>query len=44
MKTAPWPELKRGLSSSNVTANVTASRAEAEGLAVRGKEEGCVRK
>ena len=44
VKTAPWPLLKRGLSSSWVTANVTVSSAEAEEAVARGKEEGEVRK
>jgi len=44
VKTAPWPELKSGLFSSCVTANVTVSSAEVEGDVSSGKEEGEVRK
>ena len=44
VKTAPQPELKRGLFSRSETAKVTVSRAEEELPAERGKEEGEVRK
>ena len=43
VKTAPWPELKRGLSSNCVTAKVTVSSAEPDGDSARGEEEGEVR-
>lgn len=45
VKTAPWPELKRGLSSRRETAKVTVSRAEVDAVEVleRGKVGGVVR-
>lgn len=44
VKTAPCPELKRGLFSRRETAKVTVSSAEAVEEVARGNEEGDVRK